>query len=222
MDIKLPDEYKIKVSGAEDIFKVMQHILLRDNKIDQEKEHFWIICLASSNLIVNIDLISLGTVDAPIVEPMNVFRVAVQKGAVRVILCHNHPGERLVASEADKDVTDRLIQVGRILNIEVIDHLIITTKDYMSFEYEGLMEELKKSVKWVPNYEVAEKIRREEAKIRRQAVKKALEKAAVKEAKALANRNLEIAKGLKKDGVSIEIIVKNTGLSKEEIEKLEV
>ncbi len=91
MNIKLTDKHKIKVKESDDIFEVMRHILLRDNKIDREKEHFWLICMANNNLIVNIELVSLGSVNAVTVKHMNVFRVAVLKGAVKVILCHNHP-----------------------------------------------------------------------------------------------------------------------------------
>ena len=131
MNVRLTDKHKIKVSGSDDIYEVMRHILLRDNKIDREKERFWLICLAKNNLISNIELVSLGSVDATIVKPMNVFRVAVMKGAVKVILCHNHPSGNLVPSAEDRDLTDRLLQVGRILNIEVIDHLVITTQTYI-------------------------------------------------------------------------------------------
>ena len=93
---------------------------------------------------------------------MNVFRVAVMKNASRVILVHNHPSGSLTPSEADKDITDRLIQVGRILNIDLIDHLIITPKSYISFRSTKLMDELEQSLKYVPTYQVVERIRKEE------------------------------------------------------------
>lgn len=63
------------------------------------------------------------------IEPINVFRVAVMKNASRVIMVHNHPSGSLSPSEADKDITDRLIQVGRIL----VDHLIITPQLILVF-----------------------------------------------------------------------------------------
>ena len=79
------------------------------------------------------------------------------------------------ASEADKDLTDRLIQVGRILHVPVLDHLIITTEDFLSFQHQGLMDELRKSLKWVPPYEIEERIRAEEARLREEAVRVARE-----------------------------------------------
>ncbi len=220
MTIELTEEQKIKLLNSEDVFSVMQDILLREEKIDQEKEHFWMIGLANNNRILYIELVSLGSVNATTVEPMNVFRVAVLKGAIKVIMAHNHPSGEMEPSEADKDLTDRLIQVGRILNIGVIDHMILSAGSYLSFLDIGLLEELEQSIKWVPQYELIERIRKEEKKIRTEAVKLEREKAKLNQEKALKKEKLEIAKGLKRDGISLEIISKNTGLSKGEIEKL--
>ncbi len=88
MNIKLTNQQKIKIVNPDDVYAIMQKILLRENKIDQEKEHFWIIGLNTNNTILFIELVSLGSVIATQVEPMNVFRVAVLKGAVQVILTH--------------------------------------------------------------------------------------------------------------------------------------
>jgi DNA repair protein RadC len=69
----------------------MQQILLREDKIDQNREHFWVIGLANNNRILFIELVSLGTVNRTLVEPMEVYSLALQKRAVKIILCHNHP-----------------------------------------------------------------------------------------------------------------------------------
>ena len=130
MTIELSEEQKIKLINSDDVFKVMQEILLREEKIDQEKEHLWMIGLALNDRILYIEMVSMGSVKATTVEPINVYRVAVLKGAVKVIMIHNHPSGELKPSEADKDVTDRLIQVGRILDIKLINHLIISTSSY--------------------------------------------------------------------------------------------
>ena len=106
----------------------------------------------------------------------NVFRVAILKNAVKVILVHNHPSGDLEPSNEDKDVTDRLIQVGRIINIEVVDHLIISPDAFVSFLNLGIFKDLKASLKWLPPYELIEIIRLEEQKIRQVAVKLAEEK----------------------------------------------
>lgn len=171
MDIKLTSNDKKYINSPDDVYGIMQRILLRENKIDQEKEHFWMIGLNMAGYILYIELVSLGSVKKTIVEPMNVFRVAVLKGATRVIIVHNHPSGRLSASDEDKECTDRLIQVGRILDIQVEDHLIISTTSYVSFKSMGLIEELEKSIKYVPSYQLVEKIRKEEKAIAKDAIK---------------------------------------------------
>lgn len=171
------------------------------------------IGLASNNRMLYVELVSMGSVNATTVESMNVFRVAVLKGAVLAIIAHNHPSGELKHSDNDMDTTDRLIQVGRILNIKVIDHMIITIKSYLSFKDIGLLEKLGQSTKWVPQFKLIKRIRKEEKIIRQQAIKDVREK-------TLKKRNVEISKVLKKKGVDINIIIEASGLTKEEIEKL--
>jgi DNA repair protein RadC len=209
MTISLTDEQKIKLLNSDDVYSVMQEILLREEKIDQEKEHFWMIGLAQNSRIQYIELVSMGSVKATTVEPMNVFRIAVMKGSVSVIMAHNHPSGELKPSDADKDLTDRLIQVGRILNIQVIDHMIISVRSYLSFSDIGLLDELELSTKWVPQFELIERIKKEEKKIREEAVKIEKEKTLQK-----------VAKTMKRKGEPIEKIMEYTGLTKKEIERI--
>lgn len=171
MNIKLTDKEKIKINDPDDLFAIMQRILLRDNKIDQDKEHFWIVGMNVAGLILYIELVSLGGIKSTVVEPMKVFRVAVMKNASRVIAVHNHPGGTMAPSANDKELTDRLIQVGKILDIRLDDHLIISPTSYISFRALGLMEELEKSLKYVPTYQVVEQIREEEKAIAKEALK---------------------------------------------------
>lgn len=171
MNIKLTDREKIRINDAEDIFGIMQRILLRDNKIDQEKEHFWIIGINQGGYILYIELISLGSTKNVIVEPMNVFRVAILKGATRIIAVHNHPGGVMKPSDDDENLTDRLIQVGKIINIEMVDHLIISTSSYISFTQMGLMKKLSKSINYVPTFQIIESIRKEEKQVRKEVQK---------------------------------------------------
>ena len=204
MDIKLTEQEKIKILNSDDIYGIMQKVLLRESKIDQNREHFWVIGLANNNRILFIELISLGTVNATLVEPMEVFSFALQKRAVKIILCHNHPSGELKPSEADKDISDRLIQVGIIVDTEVVDHLIISDKSYLSFGDIGLLAELKKSTKYVPKYVLEQRLKKEATEI------------------AEKKKAIEIAKAFKRSGLDNELIAKNTGLTIEEVEKLRV
>ncbi len=204
MDIKLTEEEKIKILNSDDIYGIMQKVLLRENKIDQNREHFWVIGLANNNRILFIELVSLGTVNKTLAEPMEVFSFALQKRAVKIILCHNHPSGELKPSEGDKNVSDRLIQVGIIVDTEVLDHLIISDKSYLSFADTGLLDELKKSTKYVPKYVLEQRFKKEATEI------------------ANKKKTVEIAKELKRNGVDNETTALSTGLSIEEVEKLRV
>lgn len=206
MNVKLSEEQKIKLLNSDDVYSIMQEILLREKKIDRNKEHFWTIGLANNNQILYIELISMGGTNKTIVEPMQVFRVGVLKGAVKMLLVHNHPSGELIPSEQDKDITDRLLQVGIILDIQVIDHLIISEKAFTSFLDIGLLDILKKSNKYVPAFEL-------EARIRKEAE-------ALGEERGKYIRNIEIAKELKKKGLEDQVIAEVTGLSLGEIKDL--
>jgi DNA repair protein RadC len=206
MNVKLSEEQKIKLLNSDDVYSIMQEILLREKKIDRNKEHFWTIGLANNNQILYIELISMGGTSKTIVEPMQVFRVGVLKGAVKMLLVHNHPSGELIPSEQDKDITDRLLQVGIILDIQVIDHLIISEKSFTSFLDIGLLDILKKSNKYVPAFE-------QEARIRREAE-------ALGEERGKYLEKLAIAKELKKKGLEDQVIAEVTGLSVGEIIEL--
>ncbi|PXZ07592.1 DNA repair protein [Gilliamella apicola] len=208
MDIKLGKNDKRYIESSDDVYSIMQRVLLRENKIDKEKEHFWIIGMNEAGYILYIELIALGSVKAVNIEPMNVYRVAVMKNATRVIAIHNHPTGRLAPSKADLDITDRLIQVGRILNIALVDHLIISTEAYDSLKSRGVMDELEKSLKYVPTYQVIEQIRKEEKAIARDAVKTAkdIAKAAKNETKKERQQKEALVIALWEKDVSVEQI----------------
>lgn len=203
MNINLSEEEKIKILNGDDLYGIMQRILLREEKIDQDREHFWIVGLANNNRILFIELISLGSVNQTLAEPMDVFSFALQKRAVSIILVHNHPSREVKPSDSDKDLTDRMIQVGYIVDTSVYDHLIITDKTYYSFRDSGLLDILSKSTKYVPSFEL----------------EKRLKEANDERATILAKS--EMAKGLLNEGVSKEIISKVSGLPIEEIDALQ-
>jgi DNA repair protein RadC len=169
--------------------------------------------MASNKTIQFIELVSLGSVNATLVEPMNVFRVAVMKGSEKVILVHNHPSGELNPSEDDKHLTDRLIQVGRIRHVFVIDHLIISTESFYSFADTGLLAELEESIKWVPQFKIVQRIRAGEKKIRKEAVQLAKKDGREEE-------KLEIAQKLLNNGETIDKIILIIRLTKEAIQKL--
>lgn len=132
MNVRLTKNQKIKVLNSEDVFKIMQQILLRENKISRNKEHFWVIGLNNSDKIMFIELIALGSITAAIVKPPEIFRMAIYKLATSIILIHNHPSGELQSSPNDIALTEKLKRAGAFLEIPVIDHLIISEEGFKS------------------------------------------------------------------------------------------
>ena len=138
MEIKSP---KSTITKASDIASIMQNILDKENAIDQDKEHFWVIGLNTRNNIKYIELVSLGTLNTTIVHPREVFRMAIFKGISRLILCHNHPSGNADPSEEDLKLTKRLTYAGEIIGIEVIDHIILGDS-FLSLQEKGYFSNL--------------------------------------------------------------------------------
>ena len=208
MNIALKPGDKKKKLSAPEMYEIMQKILLRETRIDRNREHLWTISLDTGNRLLNIELVSMGSINKTIIEPMEVFSVPLQKRAVRLVIVHNHPSGQIMPSFADKDVTDRLIQCGLILNVPVADHLIIAEKTYYSFAESGLLAQLELSKKYVPDYKLKEQMR------------KAVE-IEVKE-KIELNRTKEMAKSMKLKGYAAEEIAELTGLSKQVIQRIKI
>lgn len=95
-----------------------------------KKEHFIVLYLNARNQLIHKETISIGTLNANLVHPREVFKPAIDKLAASVILAHNHPGGGTEPSEADLLLTLRLKEAGKIMGIDVAEHLIITDKDY--------------------------------------------------------------------------------------------
>ncbi len=106
---------------------------------DLEREHFIEITLDGASRIINTRVISIGTLNQSLVHPREVFKPAIMDGAAGIILAHNHPSGQLEASIEDKRVTKRLKEVGTIMGIELLDHIILTATDHLSLREEGLI-----------------------------------------------------------------------------------
>ncbi len=107
---------------AADIFR---KILSFENEVDRDKEHFWAIGLNKKNVILYVELVSLGTLDSSLVSPREVFRMAILKAAASIMVGHNHPSNDVTPSYDDQYITDKLRDSGKILGIHLLDHVII-------------------------------------------------------------------------------------------------
>jgi DNA repair protein RadC len=103
-----------------------------------EQEHFLVATLNGAHQIINLHDVSKGLVNHTLVHPREVFRPAIADNSVAVIVAHNHPSGNLFPSNDDKNVTKRLKEVGRLLGIEVLDHIVFgPNPGFHSFLEEG-------------------------------------------------------------------------------------
>jgi DNA repair protein RadC len=126
-----------KIMSPDDVFNLIAPYMRSRQKADRDKEWFFVIALRSNNSIVYVDAISIGNLKATIAEAREIFRNAIKYGGVNaIILCHNHPSGNTNPSESDRKITDQLVSGGKLLGIEVVDHVIITTDSFYSFKNE--------------------------------------------------------------------------------------
>lgn len=111
--------------------------LIKSKLKDHMREHFYIIILNSRNQ--SVAEISVGSLNASIVHPREVFSEAIKNKAASVIFAHNHPSGDTEPSEDDLAITKRLVESGKILGIEVMDHIIAAKNSFLSFKERGLL-----------------------------------------------------------------------------------
>ncbi len=106
---------------------------------DKAKEHFKLILLNTRNKIIGLSTVSIGTLNASLVHPREVFKDAIRHSASSVVVAHNHPSGNPEPSEEDIKITRRLVESGKILGIEVLDHIIIGKDAFISLKTKGLL-----------------------------------------------------------------------------------
>lgn len=106
---------------------------------DHKKEHFIIFYLDSRNQEIKREIISVGSLNANLVHPREVFEPAVRHLAAQIVLAHNHPSGDPEPSEDDLEITKRLTESGKILGIEIVDHIIVVKNGFLSFKEKNLI-----------------------------------------------------------------------------------
>ena len=123
---------KIKSSGD-------AHRIIRAELEDLQHEEFYILLLNRSNIVTRKEQVSRGGMNATIVDPKIVFKIAVNHGANGIILAHNHPSGTVKPSEQDIRLTKKLREGADVLDIALLDHIIVGANTYFSFADEGLV-----------------------------------------------------------------------------------
>lgn len=122
-----------KITSSKAVFEIMQPIIG-----ELPHEEFWVLYLNNSNKVVYKSQLSKGGITGTVVDVRLIFKIALEQNATSIILTHNHPSGKLLASDADKEVTKKLKLAGEQLDVKVLDHIIITEKEYLSFQDEGI------------------------------------------------------------------------------------
>ena len=106
---------------------------------DLQTEEFWAVFLNQSNRIVGKSRLSAGGINQSVVDVRILFKTALENLATGVVIAHNHPSGNLKPSQEDLKITKQISEAGKILNIQMLDHLIITQNSYLSFADENLL-----------------------------------------------------------------------------------
>ncbi|MEX1000860.1 MAG: DNA repair protein RadC [Crocinitomicaceae bacterium] len=122
------------IKASKDVYNAV-----KSKFIDKEHEEFYALMLSRANKVKSIELISKGGVSGTIADGKIIFKKALAQTASAIILCHNHPSGNLKPSEADRRLTKKMVEFGKYIDLQVLDHLIITNAGYFSFADEGLL-----------------------------------------------------------------------------------
>ncbi|SKC79082.1 RadC family protein [Ohtaekwangia koreensis] len=130
----LDADEKPKITSSKDAFDVLKSELL-----DIPHEEFWIVLVNRANIVLKKQRISIGGVAGTVADPKIIFKLALDELASGIILAHNHPSGNLSASVADHSLTKKLKEGAKLLDIQILDHLIIANQRYYSFADEGVL-----------------------------------------------------------------------------------
>ncbi len=130
----IDSQEKPRVTGSKDAFE-----LLKGDLMDLPHEEFWVILLNRANRMMKKKKVSEGGVSGTVADPKIIFKFALEELASGVIVVHNHPSGNLAASQSDIDLTKKLKEAGKFLEVQLLDHLIIAGQKYYSFADEGII-----------------------------------------------------------------------------------
>ena len=113
--------------------------ILRTQLAFQDREIFAAVLMDARNQVLGINTVSIGSLSTSIVHPRELFKAAILMNAAAILIAHNHPSGDPTPSKEDMELTRRLTKAGELLGIEVLDHVILTDTDFLSFKEKGLL-----------------------------------------------------------------------------------
>jgi DNA repair protein RadC len=123
----------LAIRDSRDVATVFQDLLSLEDRIDRDKEHFYVMHVNARQQVHLVELIAIGTLSHAEVHPRETFRRAIVEGSYSIVVAHNHPSGDVTPSEADIRLTHKLHQAGELLLIPLLDHIIFTDKQQTFF-----------------------------------------------------------------------------------------
>jgi DNA repair protein RadC len=122
------------VKSPEDAYNLIRKFL-----VEVDREHFIVVCLDTKNQPTAINVCHIGSLNASIVHPREVLKPAILSNSASIIVAHNHPSNDPTPSREDIEVTKRLVEAGKIIGIDVLDHLVVCADKFISLKEKGHM-----------------------------------------------------------------------------------
>ena len=122
-----------RITSASDVYALLHEYA------SKEKEYFLLVTLDGASKVIEKRVIHIGTLNQSLVHPREIFKPSIMDGAAGIIISHNHPSGPIEESRADIQITQRLKEVAKLVGIELLDHVIISSQGYYSFSDEGLL-----------------------------------------------------------------------------------
>ena len=123
-----------KIDSSTDAFNILQPYLG-----DLHHEEFWVLFLSNANKVLKKEQLSVGGLTGTVADVRRIYKSALEQNATAIVIAHNHPSGTLRPSQADKQLTRKVKEGGQILDIKLLDHIIVTEKNYYSFADEGML-----------------------------------------------------------------------------------
>ncbi|MFV0250112.1 MAG: RadC family protein [Bacilli bacterium] len=125
---KIESINNIKITSSQIVFEYYKNTIA-----SKEQEHFLCIYLNNSKKVIKEQLLFIGTLNHSLIHPREIFKEAYKVGAASIICIHNHPSGNIIPSKEDYTITKKLIEIGKLLGINIDDHIIISKDNYYSF-----------------------------------------------------------------------------------------
>ena len=129
----LLENTRLIVTTPQVVWRALRRWFRRIDRLQRNQEHGFVLILDARNRVTVVDVIGLGTLNSVMIHPREVYRRAITHSAASIVVAHNHPSGDCTPSDADVLATQRLVQAGHVVGIELVDHIIFSWRGFYSF-----------------------------------------------------------------------------------------